>query len=155
MQIDEPQIEALKIWALKRGGRIRNGKRDPSHQDYGQPLSRDAAQSPPVRPSQTETIKTVPEIEQYTKDEGAERETDYVFSEEAYLDWIGNVPNPCAPPQSLARHSGICRGEMLHLMKDCVRLYPMPIAGRLFGSLGDQTRFEAAGVQAPWRSTPR
>jgi hypothetical protein len=62
------------------------------------------------------------------------RETDYVFSEEAYLDWIGNAPEPCAPPRSW-RHSGICRGEMLRLMKDCVRLYSKPIAGHLFGSL--------------------
>ena len=37
-------------------------------------------------------IEKVAVIEQYTKDEGAERETDYVFSEEACLEWIGNAP---------------------------------------------------------------
>jgi hypothetical protein len=28
------------------------------------------------------------------EDEGAERETDYVFSETAYLEWIANAPEP-------------------------------------------------------------
>jgi integrase len=64
-------------------------------------------------------IKTVLEIEQYNKDEGAERETDYVFSEEAYLDWISNAPESLRFASILARRSGICRGEMLRLMKDC------------------------------------
>jgi hypothetical protein len=35
----------------------------------------------------------------------------------------------------LARRSGICRGEMLHLMKDCVHLYSEPVGGRVYGSL--------------------
>jgi integrase len=80
-------------------------------------------------------IEKVPIIEQYTKDEGAERETDYVFTEEAYYEWISNAPKPLRPTSILARRSGICRGEMLHLMKDCVRLYPEPVGGRLYGSL--------------------
>jgi hypothetical protein len=93
-------------------------------------------------------IKTVPEIEQYTKDEGAERETDYVFSEEAYFDWIGNAPETLAlrlDPGPTLRHlswrdAPLDEGLRTSLFK-ADRWAPLRVAG-------DQTGSEAAGTQA-------
>jgi hypothetical protein len=39
-------------------------------------------------------IPKVPTVEQYTKGEGAERETDYVFSAAEYRQWISRAAEP-------------------------------------------------------------
>lgn len=77
----------------------------------------------------------LPVIEMYSKDDGAERERKFVFSDTDYTNWIAAAPEPLRSASVLARRTGICRGEMLALQRDCVHLNDEADDDGLFGHI--------------------
>jgi integrase len=67
-------------------------------------------------------IASTPLIELYSREDGAERQCEYVFSASDYQAWLAAAREPLRSASVLAHDSGICRGEMLALQRDCMNL---------------------------------
>lgn len=64
----------------------------------------------------------VVELYKHDKDNAVERECDYVYSTADYQAWLQAAREPLRSASVLVHDGGICRGELLALQWDCVKL---------------------------------
>jgi integrase len=82
-------------------------------------------------------IDKTPVIELYRhdKDNTVERECEYVYSSADYQGWLAAAREPLRSASILAHDAGICRGELLALEWDCVKLKNAADANGFWGTI--------------------
>jgi len=80
-------------------------------------------------------IDNTPLIELFNREDGAERQCEYVFSASDYKAWLATVHEPLRSASVLAHDGGICRGEMLALRRDSVDLKDSPDEHGFWGTI--------------------
>jgi integrase len=80
-------------------------------------------------------LDKLPVIELYGKEEGAERECEFVFTTEQYQAWLNAAREPMRSASILAHEGGICRGELLSLKRDCINMKESPDERGFWGTI--------------------
>lgn len=119
-KIDEPIIEAFKLWALENASRTTVNR-------YLATLRKALRYACRKR----KLIDRIPVIELYPNERGRE----FVYPEAQYLAWLKLAREPLRSASILAHDSGICRGEILALQTDCVHLLDRPDARGFWGTI--------------------
>jgi integrase len=127
-QIDEPMIESFKRWVSIRVSKV-----------SGRPISKSTInrylgtlkKALRYAHRKLKLIDRVPVIELYK----AGRNREYVFSNDEFNKWLRLCNEPLRSASILARYSGICRGEMVALLKDSVTLFDEPDCDGSYGEI--------------------
>ena len=123
-KIQEPEGETLKFWALQRVSKTTVNR-------YIATLRKALRYAC----NTLHLIDKAPVIKQFPADEDVERQVTYVFTASEYESWLSVAEEPLRSCSVLARHCGICRGEMLALEKDCLHLKARPDDSGIWGVL--------------------
>jgi integrase len=122
-QIDEPMIERFKL-SLKDAGKTTVNR-------YLATLRKALRYAC----RKQKLIDKIPVIELYSKEDGAERQCEFVFSPSDYRAWLSAAREPLRSASVLAHDGGICRGELLALQRDCLNLKESPDQLGFWGTL--------------------
>jgi integrase len=80
-------------------------------------------------------IGKMPLIELYKREDGAERECEYVYTSADYKAWLAAAREPLRSASVLAHDGGICRGELLALERDNIDLRDRPDRQGFWGNI--------------------